>query len=160
MTTQGFRRSTYLIYTDGACCPNPGDGAAAVVIKSSQGRVLHEFVKVYPNTTNNRMELLAAIGALKACHHDCNIVIYTDSQYVQRGITEWIHGWKDRDWFGLKNSDLWKELDAEVSRRCGTIQWHWCRSHSGNPGNERADALATSALNAYRNMTGYHDDHP
>jgi ribonuclease HI len=100
-------------------------------------------------TTNNRMELTAAIEALAALKRRCNVQLYTDSQYVRQGITEWIHQWKKRDWRTadrkpVKNVDLWQALDAQIARH--DIEWHWVRGHSGVPENERADQLANEAI--------------
>jgi len=140
---------TYHVYTDGACINNPGPGAAAVVIATPKGKVVREFVKAFPQTTNNRMELTAVIAALKAVRQ-ANLVIFTDSQYVHRGITSWIHGWKRRGWTTsakkpVENVDLWVELDMLNSTYPGTVEWRWLRGHHGTAGNERADQLAQQA---------------
>jgi len=100
-------------------------------------------------TTNNRMELTAAIAALAALKRACTVALYTDSQYVRQGITEWIHQWKVRDWRTadkkpVKNIDLWQALDSQIARH--TIEWHWVKGHAGVPGNERADELANAAI--------------
>ena len=140
---------TYHVYTDGACLKNPGPGAAAVVITTPEGEIVQEFVKAFPQTTNNRMELSACIAALKAVK-GANLVIFTDSQYVHKGITSWIHGWKRNGWMTstkkpVENQELWIELDSLNKLYDGTIEWRWVRGHNGTPGNERADALATQA---------------
>jgi ribonuclease HI len=100
-------------------------------------------------TTNNRMELMAAIMALRTFNTPCQVAIWTDSQYVRQGITQWIHNWRKRQWKTaakqpVKNAELWKELDAEAQRH--QVEWHWVKGHSGHPGNERADALANQAI--------------
>jgi ribonuclease HI len=143
---------TYHIYTDGSCKRNPGPGAAAVVICAPDGAIVKEFVKAYPETTNNRMELIAAIGALRACP-SADLVVITDSQYVVRGITSWVRGWKRNGWMNAKkqpveNQDLWQELDTLAAAHAGTLEWRWVRGHAGQPGNERADTLAQSAAAA------------
>jgi ribonuclease HI len=102
-------------------------------------------------TTNNRMELTAAIEALSALKLQCNVQLYTDSQYVRQGITEWIHQWKQRDWRTsdrkpVKNVDLWQALDQQIARH--NVEWHWVKGHAGDPGNERADQLANEAIDA------------
>lgn len=137
------------IYTDGACKGNPGPGGWGAALKTG----LHKK-KLYGgelNTTNNRMELLAAIRALQFLSRPCEVNIYTDSQYVRKGITEWIHGWKKKNWMTasktpVKNDDLWKTLDAEVNRH--KLTWHWVKGHSGHPGNELADALANKGVDS------------
>ena len=143
---------TYHIYTDGSCKRNPGPGAAAVVITTPKGAIVNEFVKAYPDTTNNRMELIAAIGALKAVKQ-AHLIIFTDSQYVFKGITSWINGWKRNGWMTstkkpVENQDLWLELDTLNRAYPGKIEWRWVRGHNGAAGNERADALAQGAAEA------------
>ena len=140
---------SYIIYTDGSCKGNPGTGAAAIVICSPEGDIVKEFVKAYPDTTNNRMEMHAAIAALKvaAC---CDLTIITDSQYVIKGITTWVEGWRKKDWMTsqrkpVENRDLWEEMDALARAHQGPLQWKWVRGHNGSPGNERADTLAQKA---------------
>jgi len=139
----------YLIYTDGSCKGNPGPGAAAVVITTPEGEVVREFVKAYPDTTNNRMELSAAIAALRAVPA-ADITVITDSEYVYKGITSWVRGWKARGWVTnqktpVENQDLWKELDRLASSYAGKLAWKVVRGHHGTPGNERADTLAQQA---------------
>jgi len=131
------------IYTDGACKGNPGPGGwGALLIAGGHQK---ELFGGELNTTNNRMELKAVIEALSALKRPCEIVVHTDSQYVQKGISEWIHGWKARGWKTaskepVKNADLWRELDEAQARH--NIQWRWVKGHAGHDGNERADALA------------------
>ena len=131
------------IFTDGACKGNPGRGGwGALLIAGGHKK---ELFGGELNTTNNRMELKAVIEALSALKRPCEIVVHTDSQYVQKGISEWIHGWKARGWKTaskepVKNVDLWQALDAAQARH--QIQWRWVKGHAGHDGNERADALA------------------
>lgn len=146
----------FIIYADGSCKRNPGPGAAAVVITTPDGAIVKEFVRSFPDTTNNRMELIAAISALKAVPQG-DITLITDSQYVVKGITSWITGWKTRGWINsqrkpVENQDLWMELDALAAAHAGELLWQWTRGHAGTPGNERADTLAQQAASelAYR----------
>ena len=138
---------TVIIYTDGACRGNPGPGGWGVLIK--YGEISKEFYGGEVSTTNNRMELTAAIEALKKIKEPCNIIINTDSKYVLQGIEEWIHNWKKRGWKGsnkksVKNTDLWKELDELRDEH--NIKWKWVKGHSGDPGNETADMLANRGI--------------
>ena len=131
------------IFTDGACKGNPGPGGWGAWLKNGEHE--KEICGGEPNTTNNRMELMAVIEALSALTRPCNVVLHTDSQYVQKGISEWIHGWKKRGWKTaskepVKNADLWQALDAAQARH--QVEWRWVRGHSGHVGNERADQLA------------------
>ena len=133
------------IYTDGACKGNPGPGGWGVLLKA--GGTEKEMFGGELGTTNNRMELLAVIRALQALKRPCRVTLYLDSQYVLKGITEWLPGWKAKGWRTaskqpVKNVELWKELDALVSQGDHEIDWRWVRGHNGDPGNERADALA------------------
>ena len=133
--------------TDGACKGNPGPGGWGVVIRS--GPHEKELSGGEAVTTNNRMELTAVIEALRALTRPCAVDLYTDSEYVRRGITEWIHQWKKRGWLTaakqpVKNVDLWQALDTETQRH--TIDWHWVKGHNGDEGNERADRLAARGL--------------
>ena len=133
-----------VIYTDGACKRNPnGPGGWGVVLAS--GRHRKELHGGLPSTTNNRMELTAVIEALTALKGPSEVELFTDSEYVRKGITEWIHSWKKRGWttvdkMPVKNSDLWRVLDDATRRH--RVTWRWVKGHNGDPGNERADALA------------------
>ena len=134
-----------VIYTDGACKGNPGPGGWGVLLQA--GGTEKELFGGELATTNNRMELLAVIRALEALKRPCDVTLYLDSQYVLKGITEWIPGWKARGWRTaakqpVKNVDLWTTLDAQVAAGGHRIDWRWVRGHTGDPGNERADALA------------------
>lgn len=137
------------IYTDGACKGNPGPGGWGVVLQS--GAVKKELYGSDALTTNNRMELMAVIQALKALKRPCAVTLYLDSQYVRQGITEWIHGWKAKGWKTaskqpVKNADLWQELDQLVHGGAHKIDWCWVKGHAGDPGNERADELANMGV--------------
>ncbi len=134
------------VYTDGGCEPNPGTGGWGVVLVCD-GQY-KELSGGEPQTTNNRMELTAALEALKALRKRCAVLLYTDSQYVKRGITEWMPAWKRKGWKrktgAVKNLDLWQELDALAQKH--DIEWRWVRGHSGDPLNERCDELAGQAI--------------
>lgn len=135
------------IYTDGACKGNPGPGGWGAWLIAGEHQ--KELFGGEPTTTNNRMELKAVIEALSALKRPCEVVLYTDSQYVQKGISEWIHGWKARGWKTaakepVKNADLWQALDAAQARH--KIEWRWVKGHAGHVGNERADALANRGI--------------
>jgi ribonuclease HI len=135
------------IYTDGACRGNPGPGGWAAVL-SAGGRE-KEIFGAQPLTTNNRMELQAVIEALSALKRPLQVRLYTDSQYVRRGILEWLPQWKARGWKTadrkpVKNQDLWQQLEAAAAQH--RIEWHWVPGHAGIPGNERCDALANAAI--------------
>ncbi|MCD9122575.1 ribonuclease HI [Cupriavidus sp. UGS-1] len=135
------------IYSDGACKGNPGPGGWGAVLLAN-GHV-KEMFGGEANTTNNRMELTAVIEALRALKRPCKVQVWTDSQYVQKGISEWIRGWKARGWKTaekkpVKNADLWQALDAAAAEH--DISWHWVRGHNDHPGNERADALANRGV--------------
>ena len=138
---------TVIIYTDGACRGNPGPGGWGVLIEYGQSR--KQLYGGDISTTNNKMELTAAIMALKEIKEPCEIILYTDSKYVLQGIEEWIHNWKKRGWRGankkpVKNIDLWKELDELRDEH--NIKWNWVKGHSGDPGNETADMLANRGI--------------
>ncbi len=137
------------IYTDGACKGNPGPGGWGVLLRS--GAAEKELCGGERETTNNRMELTAVIRGLEALKRPCRVSLYLDSQYVRKGITEWMAGWKARGWKTaakepVKNQDLWQLLDELVRTRGHEIEWHWVRGHAGDPGNERADALANRGV--------------
>jgi len=135
------------IYTDGACKGNPGPGGWGALLRSG-GRE-KELFGGEPATTNNRMELTAVIRALEALKRPARIAVFTDSEYVRKGITEWLAAWKRRGWKTaerkpVKNEALWRRLDELAGRH--EIRWHWVKGHSGDPGNERADALANRGV--------------
>ncbi|MGE4312666.1 MAG: ribonuclease HI [Pseudobdellovibrionaceae bacterium] len=132
-----------IIYTDGACSGNPGPGGWGAILAYNGSE--KELYGGEPETTNNRMELMAAIKALEALTRPVKIELYTDSSYVQKGVMEWMSGWKAKGWRTsdkkeVKNRDLWEELDALVSKH--DVTFHWVKGHAGHPENERADALA------------------
>lgn len=136
-----------IIYTDGACRGNPGPGGWGAILL--YGDKEKELFGGEPETTNNRMELMAAIVALETLNAPCKVVLTTDSKYVMDGITQWMANWKKRGWKTaskqpVKNVDLWQRLDAAVQRH--EIDWQWVKGHSGHPGNERADALANRGI--------------
>jgi ribonuclease HI len=135
------------IYTDGACKGNPGPGGWGALLRS--GTHERELFGGEPATTNNRMELTAVIRALEALKRPSRVEVYTDSEYVMKGITEWLAAWKRRDWKTadrkpVKNADLWRELEELVRKH--EVRWHWVRGHAGHPENERADALANRGV--------------
>lgn len=137
-----------IAYTDGACRGNPGPGGWGVLLVSAAGRE-KELFGGEPDTTNNRMELTAAIAALDALKRPARVTLYTDSVYVKNGITQWIESWRRRGWRTasrkpVKNQDLWQALDAAAERH--EVDWLWVKGHAGDPGNERADALANLGL--------------
>ena len=139
------------IYSDGACKGNPGLGGwGALLVFNGQEK---EIFGGERNTTNNRMELMAVIQALTVLKRPCEVVVHTDSQYVQKGISEWIHGWKARGWKTasrepVKNADLWQLLDAAQAEH--KVEWRWVRGHNGHVGNERADQLANRGVDSAR----------
>jgi len=140
-----------VIHTDGACSGNPGPGGWGAILSFGDNR--KELKGGEAHTTNNRMELLAAISALQALKRPCLVDLHTDSQYMRDGIMKWIHGWKRNGWRTadkkpVKNVDLWKELDAAMSAH--QVRWHWVRGHAGNAMNERADELAREGIAAVR----------
>ncbi len=143
----GTRPRHVEIFTDGACSGNPGPGGWGVLMR--QGATLKEMSGAEAKTTNNRMELMAAIMALEALKRPADIRLHTDSQYLRLGITTWIHDWKRRGWKTadkkpVKNVDLWRRLEEAASRH--KVQWIWVKGHSGHDGNERADGLARKAI--------------
>lgn len=138
-----------VIYTDGACKGNPGPGGWGAMLTS--GDTVKELFGGEMGTTNNRMEMTAVIEALAALKRPCRVTLYLDSEYVRKGITEWISGWKARGWRTaakqpVKNIDLWQKLDNLISSSGHTIEWRWVKGHAGDPGNERADALANKGV--------------
>ncbi len=142
-------------FTDGACSGNPGPGGWGVILRA-KGRE-KELSGAEPLTTNNRMEMMAAIAALEALKRHSQVAITTDSTYVRDGITKWVHAWKKRGWKTadkqpVKNQDLWERLDALCRKH--TVEWHWVRGHTGHAENERADALARGAIQALREAKG------
>ena len=144
------------IFSDGACKGNPGVGGWGALLRI--GETEKELFGGEPNTTNNRMELTAVIEALTVLTRPCDVVVHTDSQYVQKGISEWIHGWKAKGWKTaakqpVKNDDLWKQLDKLASQH--KVDWRWVKGHAGHVENERADQLANRGVElAIRNGNG------
>jgi ribonuclease HI len=141
------------IFTDGACSGNPGPGGWGAILRF--GGHERELSGAEPATTNNRMELMAAIAALEALKRPCTVQLTTDSNYVRDGVTKWIHGWKRNGWRTadkkpVKNMELWQRLDA--ARATHDVHWHWVRGHSGHPENERADQLAREAIRRLRSQ--------
>jgi len=137
------------LFADGACSGNPGPGGWGVLLRASNSE--RELSGAAARTTNNRMELRAVIEGLNAITRPAAVSVYTDSQYVQKGITEWMSAWKARGWRTadrkpVKNEDLWRALEEAASRH--RVRWHWVRGHAGHEGNERADALARQAVKA------------
>lgn len=135
------------IYTDGACRGNPGPGGWGAVLQ--YGEHQRELYGGEPDTTNNRMELTAALQALEALREPCEIDLTTDSEYVRKGITEWLPAWKKRNWKTadrkpVKNADLWQALEQAAARH--RVRWHWVKGHSGHNGNEQADMLANRGI--------------
>ena len=146
-SVQGIRLKQVTIYSDGACRGNPGPGGwGAVLFYGAHERELHGGEA---NTTNNRMELMAAIEALNTLRESCDVTLYTDSEYVRRGMTEWLAGWKAKGWRTasrqpVKNADLWQQLEAACARH--QLEWRWVKGHNGDAGNERADQLANKGV--------------
>ncbi len=139
-----------VIYTDGACSGNPGPGGWGALLRFGDHE--RELTGGEPGTTNNRMEMLAAIEALETLKRPCRIELYTDSVYLRDGITKWIVNWKRNGWRTaakkpVKNVDLWQRLETAIERH--QVAWHWVKGHAGHPGNEAADALARQGLDAY-----------
>ena len=150
-------------YTDGACSGNPGPGGWAAILIAREGDAVvkdRELAGGDPDTTNNRMELMAAISALEALERPTNIKIVTDSVYVRNGILDWLPRWKANGWktaakAPVKNADLWERLDAAASRH--KVTWDWVKGHSGHPENERADKLARDEVKALKSTAGADD---
>ncbi len=139
------------IFTDGACSGNPGPGGWGAILRYNQHE--KELSGAEPETTNNRMELMAAIAALEALKEPVEVDLYTDSEYLKKGITEWLPQWKARGWKTaakkpVKNADLWQRLEAAMAPH--KVRWHWVRGHAGHAENERADALAREAIKRLR----------
>ena len=139
-----------VIYTDGACKGNPGPGGWGALLRAADGAE-KELCGGELETTNNRMEMMAVIEALSALKRPCHVILFVDSQYVLKGMTEWLHGWKAKGWRTaakqpVKNVDLWQRLDALVHQSEHRIEWQWVKGHAGDPGNERADALANRGV--------------
>jgi ribonuclease HI len=135
------------IFTDGACKGNPGPGGWAALLRYNGKEKLISGAEL--STTNNRMELKAAIAGISSLTKDCRVAVYTDSEYVKNGITQWIHNWKKNNWYKkdreqVKNADLWRELDVLAAQH--HVEWHWVRGHSGHPENELVDAKAKEAI--------------
>ncbi|WP_027253775.1 ribonuclease HI [Photobacterium halotolerans] len=147
------------IFTDGSCLGNPGPGGYGTILRY-KGHV-KELNDGFFMTTNNRMELLAAIVGLASLKESCEVDLTTDSQYVRQGITQWIHNWKKRGWKTadkkpVKNADLWQQLDQETQRH--QVRWHWVKGHAGHPENERCDELARQAAESpSKDDTGYRE---
>ncbi len=143
-------------YTDGACSGNPGPGGWGALLLAKDGDTVlksRELCGGEPETTNNRMELLAAINALNALEKPSTITVITDSVYVKDGITKWIHGWKSRGWKTaakkpVKNEELWKDLDAATQRH--SVTWEWIKGHAGHEENEKADELARAGMDPFK----------
>ena len=143
--------SKVIIHTDGACRGNPGIGGWGAVLTTDSHQC--ELYGANPDTTNNKMELTAAIMALETLKRHCQVVVVTDSQYLRKGITEWIgrwkvQGWKNRSKKPVKNQELWIRLDEAASRHC--VEWEWVKAHAGHPGNEHADTLANRAIDEFQ----------
>ena len=143
--------ATVDVWTDGACSGNPGPGGWGAIL--SYNGVETELSGGEPQTTNNRMELMAAIAALEALKRPCTVALHTDSQYLRQGITGWIHGWKKNGWRTadkkpVKNAELWQRLDAALGQH--KIEWKWVKGHAGDEMNERADALARAGMAPFK----------
>jgi ribonuclease HI len=146
-----MKKGTVIIHTDGACSGNPGPGGWGVVMDYNGTR--KELSGGAAGTTNNRMEITAAVEALNALKRACKVEMHVDSQYVKDGITKWIHGWKKNGWKTadkkpVKNAELWQALDDAIKRH--EISWHWVKGHDGHPENERADELAREGMKPFK----------
>jgi len=146
-----MNRNPVQIFTDGACSGNPGPGGWGAVLRFDGKE--KELKGGEALTTNNRMELMAAISALETLKRDCNVDMFTDSNYLRDGITKWIHSWRRNGWRTaekkpVKNAELWQRLDAALGRH--DIRWHWVRGHAGHAENERADALAREGMAPFK----------
>ncbi len=145
------------IFTDGSCLGNPGPGGYGIVLRYKQNE--KQLAQGYRLTTNNRMEMMAAVVALRSLKEPCQVILTTDSQYVRQGITQWIHNWKKRGWKTadkkpVKNADLWQQLDQETQRH--QVEWHWVKGHAGHRENEICDEIARAAAeNPSEDDTGY-----
>ncbi|CAN5215813.1 ribonuclease HI [soil metagenome] len=143
-----------IVFTDGGCRPNPGIGAWAAILMS--GDKCKELVGGELETTNNRMEMLAAINALEALKKPCRVEFHTDSEYVKNGITSWIHNWKKKNWRTktgpVKNVDLWQRLDTAIAKH--DVKWHWVKGHSGHEHNERCDVLCGEEMDRMKQGIG------
>lgn len=149
--TEALHRPQVTIYTDGACSGNPGPGGWGAILISGTHR--KELSGGEALTTNNRMELLAAISALEALKRPSRVDLHTDSEYVRNGISSWIHGWKKKGWKTaankpVKNAELWQQLDTARHRH--EVHWHWVKGHAGHPENERADELAREGMAPFK----------
>ncbi|PSC04638.1 ribonuclease HI [Alsobacter soli] len=147
MTAQNVQADKVTIYTDGACSGNPGPGGWGALLVSGDHKKIMKGGE--PLTTNNRMELMAAIMALEALKRPCVVDLYTDSQYVRQGVTSWIYGWKKNGWKTadkkpVKNAELWQQLDAARAKH--TVQFHWVKGHAGHTENEMVDGLAREGM--------------
>ena len=145
--------NTVIIHTDGACKGNPGPGGWGVLLQA--GDHTRELFGGEAHTTNNRMELMAVIQALSALKYPCRVEIHLDSEYVRKGITEWVAGWKAKGWRTaskqpVKNADLWQRLDLLVQSGGHELSWHWVKGHAGHAGNEKADDLANQGVASVR----------
>ena len=143
------------VHSDGACLGNPGPGGWGALLR--YGSREKELSGGEPDSTNNRMELMGAIAALEALTEPCEVVLHTDSRYVQQGITEWLPGWRRRGWktaggAAVKNRELWQRLEAAAARH--RVDWRWVKGHAGNPDNERVDMLARAAALAMKGRSG------
>jgi ribonuclease HI len=150
-STTTAAEDTVIVFTDGACSGNPGPGGWGAIL--AYGSTRKELSGGEAVTTNNRMELMAAISALEALRRPCRVELHTDSNYLKDGITKWIHGWKRNGWRTaakdpVKNAELWQRLDKAIAGH--TIEWHWVKGHAGHAENERADELAREGMAPFK----------